>query len=541
MKKALLMSCVATAMMTSCFSGEETSGPEEKFSGNVTLTVEPFTFDDATRASLTNVGDTLAFAWDKDEAVGFFPVAPVANGQTKLALKDCSGNSTTSAFSVSGWTPVPGNTYAACYPYQNMPSETSYTAVPVVMTGQTQDGNASLAHIEAGYDYMYAVADVPTNGDMNFGFKHVTSIIMLELTMPDTATWVSVTLSNNDGNDVFTTSATMNVATGVVTPVEISSKVTLSLNNVSTTASDKTLTLYLAVLPTTTGELTLTARTSSNKLYGSTIASKTLVAGKACRVVANEWVDKTTGVEKSYEWVDLGLPSGLKWATMNVGATSVTDYGKYYAWGETKACKEEDPSNSANYSYNSDSSYVKKYFAWETYKWGDVVKSYIAKYCTDPSYGTVDNKSTLEPEDDAATQNWGGAWRMPTHYEVSELVNNCYWVWTSSYNDSGIAGYIVYAAKNPSDGGLCVRIKNSSESYSLSDTHIFLPAAGYRSGKKFVARGEQGYIWLSSLCSLDCDMARSLDFGLYLGGELFRNPHDWWERYIGISVRAVCE
>ena len=89
MKKALLMSCVATAMMTSCFSGIESSEPEEKFSGNVTLTVEPFTFDDATRASLTNVGDTLAFAWDKDEAVGFFPIAPVANGQTKLALKDC--------------------------------------------------------------------------------------------------------------------------------------------------------------------------------------------------------------------------------------------------------------------------------------------------------------------------------------------------------------------------------------------------------------------------------------------------------------------
>lgn len=540
MKKALLMSCVATAMMTSCFSGEETSGLEEKFSGNVTLTVEPFTFDDATRASLTNVGDTLAFAWDKDEAVGFFPVAPVANGQTKLALKDCSGNSTTSAFSVSGWSPVPGNTYAACYPYQNMPSETSYTAVPVVMTGQTQDGNASLAHIEAGYDYMYAVADVPTNGDMNFDFKHATSVIMLELTMPDTATWVNVTLSNNDGNDVFVTSATMNVATSVVTPVEISSKVTLSLNNVSTTASDKTLTLYLAVLPTTTGDLTLTARTRSNKLYGSTIASKTLVAGKACRVVANEWADKTTGIEKSYEWVDLGLPSGLKWATMNVGATSVTDYGKYYAWGETKGYGEEDPSNSVNYSYNSDSSYVKKFFDWETYKWATVPILSMAKYCIDPSFGTVDNKSTLEPEDDAATQNWGGAWRMPTHYELTELANNCYWVWTKSYNDSGIAGYIVYAAKNPSDGGLFVEIKNSSESYSLSDTHIFLPAAGIRYAKART-NGSQGHIWSSSLATYDDLCAWCLNFGPTTIDKIYRNSHEEEYRCVGLSVRAVCE
>ena len=77
----------------------------------------------------------------------------------------------------------------------------------------------------------------------------------------------------------------------------------------------------------------------------------------------------------------------------------------------------------------------------------------MTKYCTSSSGGTVDNKTTLDLEDDAATQNWGGAWRMPTHTEMAELLNNCYLVWTSSYNDSGIAGYIVYAAKSLSDKG----------------------------------------------------------------------------------------
>lgn len=530
MKKALLMSCVATAMMTSCFSGIESSGPEEKFSGNVTLTVEPFTFDDATRASLTNVGDTLVFAWDKDEAVGFFPVAPVANGQTKLALKDCSGNSTTSAFSVSGWTPVPGNTYAACYPYQNMPSETSYTAVPVVMTGQIQDGNASLAHIEAGYDYMYAVADVPTNGDMNFDFKHATSIIMLELTMPDTATWVNVTLSNNDGKDVFVTSATMNVATGVVTPVEISSKVTLSLNNVSTTASDKTLTLYLAVLPTTTGDLTLTAKTSANRTYTASLTGKTLVAGKAYHFMASEWTAVTTGIENGYTWVDLGLPSGLKWATMNVGATNVTDYGKYYAWGETKAYGEEDQTNARNYNYAG--GYTKTYYDWKTYKWSNGNNSdSFSKY-------TASTKTTLTPEDDAATQNWGGAWRMPTHDEQVELLRNCYWVWTESYNDSGVAGYIVYTAKSSSDKGQVVYDGNTpSSDYSLSDSHIFLPYAGYVYGDRSHFGSTEGDYLSSSF--YDDGNGSKWTWGILFYPE---DLCDWGLlRWFGQSVRAVCE
>ena len=383
------------------------------------------------------------------------------------------------------------------------------------MIGQAQNGNNSLDHIGAGYDYMYAVASVPTNGNVNFDFKHATSIIMLELTMPDAAAWQRVTLANKSGDKVFTTSATMDVTTGAVTSKETASEITLLLNNVSTTASSKTLTLYLAVLPTMTGNLTLTAETSANKSYTATIAGKTLVAGKAYRFTASPATTPFgNGYENGYAYVDLGL--SVKWAAMNIGATSVTDYGKYYAWGETIP--------QANNTYD-----------WASYKWCNGSNTSMTKYCVNSSCGTVDNKTVLAPEDDAATQSWGGAWRMPTHAEQEELVNNCYWVWTSNYKGSGVAGYIVYAAKSLSDRGQIVYSDNTpSSNYSIYDSHIFLPGHRYYSQTNVL--DFYGRYWSSSLNANYGSAAWSVFF---CSSARFDDTYS--ARYVGHLVRAVCE
>ena len=106
-----------------------------------------------------------------------------------------------------------------------------------------------------------------------------------------------------------------------------------------------------------------------------------------------------------HEYVDLGLPSGLKWATCNVDATTPEEYGGYYAWGETEE---------------------KENYCWNTYKWCNDSLSTLTKYCTDDSYGIiVDNKTILDPEDDVAHVKWGGSWRMPTIDEYKELIYNC--------------------------------------------------------------------------------------------------------------------
>ncbi len=117
------------------------------------------------------------------------------------------------------------------------------------------------------------------------------------------------------------------------------------------------------------------------------------------RAEREQW-ERTHGNLNGHEWVDLGLPSGLKWATCNVGATKPEDYGNYYAWGETTTKSDYDEANSLTHRR----------------KWGDI--SGNATY-------------------DAARANWGGTWRLPTKAEIDELVNNCTWIWTTQGGHNG--------------------------------------------------------------------------------------------------------
>ncbi|MCQ2256637.1 MAG: fibrobacter succinogenes major paralogous domain-containing protein [Bacteroidaceae bacterium] len=213
-----------------------------------------------------------------------------------------------------------------------------------------------------------------------------------------------------------------------------------------------------------------------------------------------------------HEYVDLDLPSGTLWATMNVGAESPEDYGNYYAWGETKAYGEEDTSNAHNYSYNGNSSYKKTVYDWSTYKWCSASNSRsFTKYNTNSNYGTVDNKKVLELADDAAYVNWGENWRMPTDAEMQELKSNCTWTWTSI---NGNNGYKVYSKKD-------------------SSKYIFLPAAGYRGTGSLSDFGSYGYFWSSSLKESYPYGACYLRFYSSLVDWNFRN------RYCGQSVRPV--
>lgn len=222
-----------------------------------------------------------------------------------------------------------------------------------------------------------------------------------------------------------------------------------------------------------------------------------------------------SGTENGYDYVDLALTSGTRWATMNVGAKNTSDYGNYYAWGETT---------------------TKSTYNWNTYKYMYSCGSYcyqLVKYINYSSHskdGFTDNKTTLDLSDDVAHVKWGGKWRMPTEAQQDELHSECYWVWTDSYNGSEVAGYIVYKAKKSSDKGKSRGTLSSS--YKLSDAHIFLPAAGCCSGGKLYNAGSSGRYWSSSLYT-DNNWAYNRDFKSgYVGG-------GYEERCFGLSVRAV--
>ena len=193
--------------------------------------------------------------------------------------------------------------------------------------------------------------------------------------------------------------------------------------------------------------------------------------------------------QDGHEWVDLGLPSGTLWATCNVGASSPEEYGDYFAWGETAP---------------------KEIYSWVTYKWCNGTNDTMTKYCTDSSFGTVDGKTELLPEDDAAYVNWGSSWRMPTKEQCMELSNNCTWTWTTL---KGVNGQLVTGPNGNT---------------------MFLPAAGDRYNNKVGDLGSYGQFWSRMVHSSNEYAA----FILFLhSNELI--GHYGNERYLGFSVRAV--
>ena len=188
------------------------------------------------------------------------------------------------------------------------------------------------------------------------------------------------------------------------------------------------------------------------------------------------------------EAVDLGL--SVKWASWNVGAYAPEVYGDYYAWGETETKSE----------YN-----------WSTYKWCNGSYKNLTKYITDSSFGIVDNKTVLDPDDDVAHVKLGGNWRMPTDEEWTELRTQCSWSWTSQ---NGVKGRKVTGPNGNS---------------------IFLPAAGGRSDAYLSGAGSYGYYWSSSLYTDIPNGAWYVDF---YSDNVSRNDND---RCCGFSVRPVSE
>ena len=197
---------------------------------------------------------------------------------------------------------------------------------------------------------------------------------------------------------------------------------------------------------------------------------------------------------KMDDWVDLGLPSGLLWATRNVGATSPEDYGDYFAWGETSP---------------------KSIYDWSTYRYCNWVNAYVnadgqnllTKYCSLSGYGYngfTDNLTTLQPGDDAASANYGG--RTPTKEEWQELMDHTTSQWTTQ---NGVNGHRFTGPNGNS---------------------LFLPAAGVRGDSSLYFDGSSGDYWSSSL---------STDYPARAWRFYNQNMYYDGSRYYGRSVRAV--
>ena len=316
----------------------------------------------------------------------------------------------------------------------------------------------------------------------------------------------TVTVYSADGNKTVSCEVTI---------VQLVESITLDKTELVIYVGDDPVSLTATVLPNNATDKSLTWTSSSPSVAtvdsdgkvtavssGSTKisvrANDDSNVSAACMVTVKLYLSKPDSAEA----VDLGLPSGLKWASCNVGATKPEGYGGYFAWGETQTQPD------------------KSYYDWSSYKWCYGSSHYLNKYCTTSYWsgsGSPDNKTILDSDDDAASANWGGCWRMPTNAEWTELKENCTWTWTSDYNETSIAGSIV-----------------TSNMSGYEDKSIFLPAAGYR-GTNLYRVGSYGYYWSSSL---NTDAPLNAWHVYFNSGNVYGNFNN---RYFGFSVRPVSE
>ena len=352
---------------------------------------------------------------------------------------------------------------------------TQITATYVSTLNATQSG---LKEHVGRYMALSATETVQTEldyNDLELIFSHDTSVLKLTLS-----------------NDAFKNRS--------VTDITVKAGITVVASTTATFTGDSEngrVTAYLAIQPATLENITLHATCNGNT-YTNSLANKTVEAGKIYLAEKN----------LPYAYVDLGLPSGTKWASFNVGATSAEEAGGYFAWGEIET---KEKYGYADYKYLQ-TSYLRSF----------------TKYCNSEDYGYdgfTDNLTTLESIDDAATANWGNNWRMPTSAEMQELLDNCTWTWTTQ---NEVSGYM---------------ITSTVEGYT--DKSIFIPAAGYKDNTgTLYSKNEDGYYWSNSL------NADYLEWGDPSNADcllICQTGSEWWDpirisssvRTNGFSVRPV--
>lgn len=346
-----------------------------------------------------------------------------------------------------------------------------------------------------------------------------------------------MSLVNADGGKTLPicSSATCDLSTGHVTGVTDAKATVSAYTDIWLNSNDTQKASFPAVIPATAGEgeaelvcyvksLTVDSpikvampafewRDGNTYTYNITLyytpQTVELVIG-SCTIEPwgdEEYVDDLSMRElntNGHEWVDLGL--SVLWATCNLGAEKQEDYGEYYAWGET----------TPKSSYN-----------WSNYKWCNGTDATLTKYCSNSTHGYngfADDKTILEPEDDAAHVNWGGSWRMPTQAEFSELSSssNCTWTWTTM---NGVRGYKVASKRSGYVGNF-----------------IFLPATGVKWNSSYIEQiGSYGAYWSSSLdVTPDYDYADETAKVQPFKSDIVYGAGSNRSRPNGVTIRPVC-
>lgn len=458
MKKTLFL--FGLLLLASCSEKEEFGNMVEE--GAVIMSVEDYIWSEPqTRTSATVSTSGIAFNWVEGDTVAIYPSA----GDVVSFPITTGANSNNATFSGGAWALRKDYTYTAFYPFEWKRRQAN--SIVLDYSGQTGD----LEKI-GEYDYIYAEGVNQAGGNAQFTFHHIGAIVRLVISTEKKRSRIN--LSSEEA--IFPQRVTVDLTSGqlVFTNVDYTKRFVID----ETIPAGESKTLYIEIPPCDLSSKVFT-------ICGEQVQGKNFESGKAY-----SYTITTTKPDdpEDFDYVDLELPSGLKWATCNLGASVPEESGYYFAWGET------EPKNT---------------YTTATYKWYDATSKKYTKYCTASANGTVDNRTMLDANDDAAFANCGAPWRMPTISDVNELIEVCDWRWTGS-------GWKVIGPNGNS---------------------IFFPLSG-RYKQTGLTDKSSGFLWLSNLGTTD-NCANHLNLNWFGSIPEYQIVDDYSYRYYGMQIRPV--
>ena len=450
------LSLALASVMVSCTDG---LSDKLQWDEGVMATLSEYEDVAGTRVAFDN--SLSGFTWSNGDCIGVCRSSVLANGTAAFTL--LKGGANVGNFINDSFSLNPKADYYAFYPFA---AGTTASAFPIDITGQVQTANNSTAHI-GKVNYMSAAFTTDDNGKASFTFSNIGTVIQLHFTAENEDTYSGLSISSS-GNG-FTTQASYNLKDNTITPSKTSSVFQVSFGEDGIHVyNGESVVISAIVLPDDLSQSTLTF---SIKNRAGAVVKKMDLAGYAFSAgkLYHFYEDDSKG-DPPYgscpdgnhpHMIDLGLPSGTLWSCMNLGAEKLSENGIQFSWGQTSFV-EKNSSNWSNYEFMNES---------YSNEWG-INQYQIADNMTDGIWyngeGAFvgDNKTSLEPGDDAALKNWGKSWRIPSKKDFVELINYTYLVEVRNYNGTGANGCVLYK-------------KKSNNTYTLWDTHIFIPLTGY--------------------------------------------------------------
>ena len=422
--------------------------------------------DGSISRALSLDGDNLSSAWAEDEEVTVYNTTK-GEALTGTLTAQAAGANTTLAGTLTG----------------NI--EAGDELLLKFCSDSYNSQNGTLAYISAHCDYATATVTVDKVTDSAFYVADAANFVNQQAI-------IKFTLKDKGNSDALINPSDFTISDGTTT-VELSN---IPASTYETNGGNGV--LYVAFPATGTAKTIKLFATVGSKIYIYERADVTFTNADFWTIPV-----KMTKVADAngYDFVDLGFTvNGKKilWATMNVGATSETDWGDYFAFGATEPWYSVRPTANGTLTLKSDKS-------------AGYVQATAPHYKNGAYTEYTNGGDVLKAEHDAANVKMGGDWRMPTYGEFYALCNNCSIEWTTV---NGVKGRRFTSKVNTSKS-------------------IFLPAAGWCNGTSHDNGGSTGAYWSASVHSSYNDCARYLSFSSDINGPSYTY------RYRGCTVRGV--